>query len=223
MNKLAIALAVVGLGLSACQRDKMDKTITQHSNQLSLQTPKVGQQSRYIRFSLAPNDTTATYYKDTLLLSVKTVEGSVLLVTEQLSEHSNARFTSQAVAYPDRVFEYQLSLVNDNLEVESNGGKKLQARLFPSFEEKSCVVKGYKLGDQSLEMEGERVVTEYLPVNRSFSVKNKQPTQSAYLQHEKRDEKMPGFTFVFDKEHGIKSTMIDHDLYGNVSGWKLIQ
>lgn len=223
MKNTLILGALALLSLNACNKDEATFNDPADAPAFSLTDPHPGQVARFERIQLAAGDTIPTIFRDTLLLEITEVTSDYIEVAERLSDGSLSQTGTSAVSFPGHTFSYRLSAKPTALSIQPIEVERLEARLFPSLAEQ-----GHKLAYQNgnmqvAELQGLRVKTPYLPVNRTYSVATSDQEMVANLNHDGRQNGLPGFTFVHDREVGLRFMLVENDLVGNAAGWQLIE
>ncbi|MFK8056720.1 MAG: hypothetical protein AB8F78_11425 [Saprospiraceae bacterium] len=219
LNLGALAL----LSLIACNKDSDTSNGIEQAPAFSIADPHPGQIARFERIQLAAGDTIPSTFQDTLLLEVLEVNSNYIEVEERLSEGSDSQTGTSAVSFPGHSFSYRLSPKPTELSIVTVEGGRLDSRLFPSLAEQSHALAYQEDVSQAAELEGLRVRTPYLPINRTYKLRPSDEVLVANLNHEGRQHGLPGFTFVHDREVGLRFMLIESDLEGNATGWKLIE
>ncbi len=212
------------LTLFACNKDQ-DSLDGLHASApaFSMSDPQTGQVARFERIQLSAGDTIPTTFRDTLLLEVTAVNSTYIEVEERLSEGSASQFGASAVAFPGHAFHYRLSPKPTSLSIETMETGRLETRLFPSLAEQNHSLSYQSSSSEAATLEGLRVQTPYLPVDRTYSLGGSDEVLVANLKHDGRQNGLPGFTFVHDREVGLRFMLIEVDIAGNASGWQLIE
>lgn len=222
--KNTLTLGVLALlSLVACNKDQDSFNGTADAPAFSLIDPHTGQVARFERIQLSAGDTIPTIFRDTLLLEVTDVDSDYIVVSERLSDGSISQTGTSSVSFPGHTFSYRLSAKPASLSIQSIEASRLDSRLFPSLAEKSHALAYQSNNMETAALEGLRVKTPYLPVNRTYRVTSQDKEMVANLNHDGRQHGLPGFTFVHDREVGLKFMLIESDLQGNASGWQLIE
>jgi len=222
--KNTLTLGVLALlALAACNKDQDSFNDPQQAPAFSLTDPQIGQVARFERIQLSAGDSLPTSFRDTLLLEVLNVTNDFIEVEERLSDGSQSQVGTSSVSFPGHAFNYRLSAKPAGLSIQSIESDLLETRLFPSLTDQSHSLSYRSSSMATTKLEGLRVQTPYLPVNRSYRVGTTDRDLIATLNHEGRQDGLPGFTFVHDREIGLNFMLVESDLQGNASGWKLIE
>jgi len=222
--KNTLSLGVLALlSLIACNKDSDISNGTALAPAFSLSDPHPGQIARFERIQLPAGDTIPVTFRDTLQLEVVEVNLGYIEVEERLSEGSMSQTGTSSVSFPGQAFHYRLSPKPTALSIEALNVGRLESRLFPSLAEQDHALSYQSEGSQAAALEGLRVRTPYLPINRTYKLSPSDVVLVANLNHEGRQNGLPGFTFVHDRETGLRFMLIESDLEGNASGWRLIE
>lgn len=222
--KNTLTLGVLALlTLAACNKDQDNFNDPQQAPAFSLTDPQAGQVARFERIQLAAGDSLPILFRDTLLLEVTSITNDYIQVEERLSDGSQSQSGTSAVSFPGHAFSYRLSAKPAALSIKAIASNRLESRLFPSLTEQSHSLAYQSSSMQTTNLEGLRVQAPYLPLNRSYQIVTSEKEVIATLNHEGRQDGLPGFTFVHDREFGLHFMLVETDLQGNASGWKLIK
>ena len=212
------------LMLFACKKDQ-DSLDGLHASApaFSLSDPQTGQVARFERIQLSAGGTIPTIFRDTLLLEIMAANSMFIEVEERLSDGSASQSGFSAVPFPGHTFHYRLSPKPASLSIETTESDRLESRLFPSLTEQNHSLSYQSSAEEAAKLEGLRVQTPYLPVDRTYSIQPSEEVLVANLMHDGRQNGLPGFTFVHDREVGLRFMLVEVDLAGNASGWQLIE
>ena len=217
------ALAVlICLVATACQPD--DAGLEPRAPQLSLANPQPGQRAYFERIALQAHQVQPQLFRDTLILEIEGIQGDDILVTEFLSSGSISMQSSGfEVSFPEERWTYRLSPKQASLNIlPSAGQNRLNSRLFPSLDDAQQMLRR-PVAAEMASIEGLRVQTDYLPVDRDLKLENQPDDRAVSLRHSGRAEGLPGFTFVHNADLGLLWMLVEQDLEGNASGWRLIE
>jgi len=215
--------ALALLSLFACNKDEAPTTDVEQPTGFLLSDPQQGQVAQFERIQLAAGDTIPSTFRDTLLLEVLEVNNKYIEVEERLSSGSMSQKGISAVSFPGHAFQYRLSSKPAELSISTAGTERLESRLFPSLSEDSHKLSYLSNNGEAAELKGMRVQTPYLPIDRTYRLNSSNEVIVANLNHEGRQRGLPGFTFVHDRTVGLQFMLVEVDLEGNASGWRLIQ
>jgi len=215
--------ALALLSLIACNKDEAPNIDPGQPPSFLLSDPQQGQVAQFERIHLAAGDTIPSTFRDTLLLEVLEVNAKYIEVEERLSSGSASQSGTSAVSFPGHAFQYRLSPKPSELSILTLGTERLESRLFPSLEEQSHALSYQSDVSDSANLEGMRVQTPYLPIDRTYNLRPADNVLVANLNHDGRQHGLPGFTFVHDREVGLHFMLIETDFEGNASGWSLIE
>ncbi len=211
------------LTLFACKKEDSFDGLHATAPAFSLSDPQPGQVAQFERIQLAAGDTIPSTFRDTLYLEVLEVNNKYIEVEERLSEGSMSQSGASAVAFPGHAFTYRLSPKPAALGISTLGAQRLESRLFPSLAEHSHELSYLSDNGEAAMLKGMRVQTPYLPVNRTYQLASPGEVVVANLNHDGRQHGLPGFTFVHDRKDGLQFMLVEADLEGNASGWRLIK
>ena len=226
MTLRLLASAAALLALSACGKDDDSGADggagASGPPPLTLTDAAPGQRALYERYALAADDTVGVAQPDTLAVTVVESDSpGRVTVEETVTAHSWSRRGGgpAAVGFAADTVRYRLELGAAGLTYTPLVG---ESRLFASVEGGALTLAFATHPELAAELRADRVASEYLPVDRTVRLRN-DAAAVAGLRHGYRDRGLPGFTYVYDREAGLRRSLVEYDLAGNAEGWRRIR